>query len=401
MSEEAEPMAVDAQPPVSKPTSSTKVPGKRGRPSSGAKKVETKPPPSDKTNYSYGDIVLARLKGFPFWPGRITDPNDVPNHIQKIRPSINPSTYCVQFFTQGDYAWLHANVIRPLSADEITAWLAETHRKGKGNLQDAYLTAQDPTEWDEAQQAAIRAREEEEAEAEGEVDQLEEEEVAESGGKRKRGAGEKKATKKRAKTEKATPEPKKSKKAEQLKVEVKPVAQPAADDADPLSSDPECAKVKHWRHMCQRAFLGKELPQASEMDQYDKIFNEIEKYEGMTITALQYSKIGKVMKKIAALRNIPRNDELKITERAQKLMNGWQVIIEQSEAKVDGGKPVNGDSVPETNGVHGSGEKSAEAGESDKKETTEVAGEAEASTEKVETAPVESEPTAPVETTED
>lgn len=32
---------------------------------------------------------------------------------------------------------------------------------------------------------------------------------------------------------------------------------------DPLASDPECIKVKDWRHKLQRAFLGKGLPTAN------------------------------------------------------------------------------------------------------------------------------------------
>lgn len=35
-----------------------------------------------------------------------------------------------------------------------------------------------------------------------------------------------------------------------------------ADHADPLSQNPECVKVKDWRHKLQRAFLGKSLPTA-------------------------------------------------------------------------------------------------------------------------------------------
>lgn len=37
------------------------------------------------------------------------------------------------------------------------------------------------------------------------------------------------------------------------------------------------------------------------------------------------------MKKIAALNNVPRDDELKITSRAEKLMKEWTDFINQSE----------------------------------------------------------------------
>ncbi len=73
------------------------------------------------------------------------------------------------------------------------------------------------------------------------------------------------------------------------------------------------------------------------MNAQDELFKAIEAYDKITVDALQYSKIGKgessammdemyltaqVMKKICTLDNIPRNDELKITERARKLMEG-------------------------------------------------------------------------------
>lgn len=79
-------------------------------------------------------------------------------------------------------------------------------------------------------------------------------------------------------------------------------------DIDPLSSDPECVKVKDWRHKLQRAFLGKAPPTADvsgasgyggfpadkqEMPTYDTLFKTIEDYKNITIDALTYSKIGK------------------------------------------------------------------------------------------------------------
>jgi len=78
---------------------------------------------------------------------------------------------------------------------------------------------------------------------------------------------------------------------------------------DPLASDPECARVKDWRHKLQRAFLGRSLPSddvsslcysqvrllivIQEMDTYHDLFKTIEEYKSITIEALQYSKIGK------------------------------------------------------------------------------------------------------------
>ncbi|WVQ84486.1 hypothetical protein IAT38_006638 [Cryptococcus sp. DSM 104549] len=302
-------------------------------PSSATKKSKAKPAakPAAELSFTIGDIVLARLRGFPPWPARIADPETVPRNVAKQRPGKNPSIYCCQFFPAGDFSWLQAKEIKPLTSDDITKFLAQPHRKTTGPLRTAYSTAQDPTEWDAKQEEIHRAQEEEEAN----VDELEDEDEAEvKGGKRKRGAA---PEKKKAKAKVAEPEESKAKKVKAApapKAAAEKKKQPAskadADDADPLSKDPECSKVKDWRHRLQKAFLGGSMPSEDEMKQHDELFKTIEAYEGMSIEALTYSKIGKVMKKMVTLPAIPKNDEYKITERASKLMRQWSEFIASS-----------------------------------------------------------------------
>ncbi|WWC72014.1 uncharacterized protein I206_105973 [Kwoniella pini CBS 10737] len=323
----------------------------RGRPSVGGATKKSAPSFSndEKRQFKVGEIVLARLRGYPPWPARIADPDTLPRNVLKQKPGKNPLIFCCQFFPAGDFSWLQSKEIKPLSASEISSYLSEPHRKATGGLREAYQTAQDPTEWD-GQQANIQQAKEE-AENEADEDELEEEEDEEAttGGKRKRAAPEKKkATGKKAKTTKSKAEvededaPKsktKSKPAAKAKTSKAPVSKPEnqepADD-DPLASNPECVKVKDWRHKLQRAFLSKSLPSAEEMPSYDDLFKTIESYEAMTIDALQYSKIGKVMKKIMTLNEIPRNDDFKITDRASKLMHQWTDFIASSEGKPNG-----------------------------------------------------------------
>nr|XP_019010328.1 uncharacterized protein I206_04796 [Kwoniella pini CBS 10737]OCF49109.1 hypothetical protein I206_04796 [Kwoniella pini CBS 10737] len=317
----------------------------RGRPSVGGATKKSAPSFSndEKRQFKVGEIVLARLRGYPPWPARIADPDTLPRNVLKQKPGKNPLIFCCQFFPAGDFSWLQSKEIKPLSASEISSYLSEPHRKATGGLREAYQTAQDPTEWD-GQQANIQQAKEE-AENEADEDELEEEEDEEAttGGKRKRAAPEKKkATGKKAKTTKSKDAPKsktKSKPAAKAKTSKAPVSKPEnqepADD-DPLASNPECVKVKDWRHKLQRAFLSKSLPSAEEMPSYDDLFKTIESYEAMTIDALQYSKIGKVMKKIMTLNEIPRNDDFKITDRASKLMHQWTDFIASSEGKPNG-----------------------------------------------------------------
>ncbi|WVF73081.1 hypothetical protein IAT40_007900 [Kwoniella sp. CBS 6097] len=312
---------------------------------------------NENRSYSVGDIVLARLRGYPPWPARIVEPETVPRNVLNQRPGKNPSIYCCQFFPAGDYSWLQSKEIKPLTSSDISTWLSEPHRKATGGLRDAYQTAQDPTEWDEEQAEIHRANEEAEN-AVDELDDEEEEEEAVSGGKRKRGAAEKKADKKKKaktapKNKADVDEVESEAEAPKSKAKSKPAAKPKAEkakptkaaakpdnqepvDEDPLASNPECVKVKDWRHKLQRAFLSKSLPTADEMPTYDELFKTIESYNAMTIDALQYSKIGKVMKKIVTLSEIPRNEEFKITDRASKLMHQWTDFIASSESKPNG-----------------------------------------------------------------
>ncbi|KAK8853217.1 hypothetical protein IAR55_003919 [Kwoniella newhampshirensis] len=376
--------AADEQPtksassPDKKPSSSSakSKPAKaRASTSGGSKKGAVASITADeKRTFEVGDIVLARLRGYPPWPARIADPGTLPRNVLAQRPGKSPYIYCCQFFPAGDFSWLQSKEIKPLSSSEISDFISQPHRKSTGGLREAYQTAQDPTEWDSQQDEIHKAREEAEAEANANVDELEDEDDEEvaTGGKRKRSAAEKKDKKKKAKTaakakngtsaadsEEDVPKSKsKAKPAAKAKAE-KTKSAKASDskaentepvDEDPLASNPECIKVKDWRHKLQRAFLSKALPTADEMSVYDDLFKTIETYDSITIEALQYSKIGKVMKKIQTLTEIPRNDELKITDRAGKLMHQWTDFINNE------GKP-NGES---TNGEAKSAEKPAE-----------------------------------------
>lgn len=99
-------------------------------------------------------------------------------------------------------AWLPPRELQHLKPNQIEGFLNGGHRKGGGQLRDAYLTAQDPSEWDAAQAEA--RRELEEAGADEDVDELEDEDAPEEKGKRKRAAPAGKKDAKKAKTSKVS-----------------------------------------------------------------------------------------------------------------------------------------------------------------------------------------------------
>ncbi|OXC59572.1 hypothetical protein C358_04969 [Cryptococcus neoformans MW-RSA852] len=285
----------------------------------------SKPAPAEH-KFEIGDIVLARLRGYPPWPARIANPETLPRNVLKTRPGKNPNLYCCQFFPAGDFSWLQNKDIKALSSSDISAFLSQSHRKSSGGLREAYQTAQDPTEWD-AQQEEIHKQQEE---AEANVDELEDEDEAEvvvKAGKRKRDEPKKKKAAAAKKEEE--PKSKKAKAAAASKAgDKKKTVSKAEGDEDPLASNPECVKVKDWRHKLQKAFLGESMPAESEMPHWNEVFESIKSYDSMTIEALQYSKIGKVMKKIMGLSTIPLNDKYEFTKRAGKLMHQWQEFID-------------------------------------------------------------------------
>jgi len=116
-----------------------------------------------------------------------------------------------------------------------------------------------------------------------------------------------------------------------------------------LQADPEAKKVRDWRHKLQKAFLSKAGAIVSEMPAADQVFKAAEDYQGYTIEYLQFSKIGKLMRKIATAPDIPRDDEFNFRQRAQALVTRWQDQLQGNAASASSAGPkTNGDVVPST-----------------------------------------------------
>ncbi|KAL7281370.1 hypothetical protein ACG7TL_004680 [Trametes sanguinea] len=289
-------------------------------------------------SYEVRDIVLAKVRGFPPWPGMIVDPDTVPAPVARERPNGKAKKgnwYCVRFFPAGDYAWIVPKDISRLQEHEIKAYINEPHKRS-GDLLKGYEIALNPKEWEEERDAAMAEAQEEEANAE--VDQLEsdgEEEAdddeedkkkkktkkrkrdsdvapAKSKTKAKKGSAEP-ASKKRA-----TSAPKGKKNGPKSKAMVESEDEGGADDGEregsgpskrsspppakkakrdkdedgdsPLLQDPEALKVREWRHRLQKAFLNSKAPPKEEdMPTLDQLFSTVESYNNMTIEFLTVS----------------------------------------------------------------------------------------------------------------
>lgn len=339
--------------------------------------------------YNTNDVVLAKVKGYPEWPGKLIDQTTAPAAVAAVKGS---RPFLVRFFPDGDYIWAYTKELKPLAPKTIDAFLSDTGKKS-GKLKTGYEIARDPSAW-EAEQAEKdkAAAEAEGAESAGDDDDGEDEDdedvdmLAEDGEekpsaakKRKRAAGngddkpakapkkdtaaaakgkkaaadkEKKAPASKAKKEPATKKRKTDDKPESKKANTSKAAKgatakdKAAPSSAPADDTSEGAKtVKGWRAALQKGFLTKGVPEADKMPEYDTIFKNMEAFE-MQAEWLAISKLGKVLKKMSALDNIAREEEFKLRERCNALMDKWKEMLNK-----EGGDEAAGGAVAAAGGA--------------------------------------------------
>ncbi|EEB13855.1 conserved hypothetical protein [Pediculus humanus corporis] len=64
--------------------------------------------------YPIGTLCWAKMKGFPPWPGRVSNP---PASLKKSTASKKgASIYCIYFFGSNNYAWIEESQIKPYEA---------------------------------------------------------------------------------------------------------------------------------------------------------------------------------------------------------------------------------------------------------------------------------------------
>lgn len=289
-------------------------------------------------------VVLAKLKGYPDWPGKIVTNEEAPELIKKKSAPKDHSQYLVQFFPAGDFAWIPAKEVKLLSTKAIETFLSGGPKKSKStDIRKAYEVALDSTEW-EANRAASFTAYAEETERYAQLDDQEEEEdeleqeTTTASKKRKRAdpkeklvresAAEKRRKKAKLDDEAAKPDTKSKKRV---------AATYSDDDAEgsskktkttvPLDMSPGAVQVRDWRHKLQKVFLGKGV-KADEMPKCKEYFDAMEDF-AITEKWLADSKLGKVLKRITQLADgvIPDEDTYKFRDRAADITNKWTNLL--------------------------------------------------------------------------
>lgn len=301
-------------------------------------------------NYAPGDIVLGKIKGYPPWPGVLCHEDNVPKkNVLSARPGKN--YYIVRFFPAADYGFNRPHELRRLTKREIEAFLSDPHKRA-ADLREAYKLALDPESWNEEQNDAVRQAEEEGGEEEdmlADDDGQEDDEDEQPVKKRKSSTTGKPLSTTSASSssiKKQKKDPSASSKSareashdkarsisvasRQRELSGSPQKHSHAGDGETEEAelDPETKKVKAWRYALQHAFLPRSgVINGEEVQKYDETLKQVERYEGITATQLRQTKIGKVLKRVVQLKEIPHDEEYKFRQRAQKLCDVWGELI--------------------------------------------------------------------------
>lgn len=72
--------------------------------------------------YEVGDPVWAKMRGYPYWPGRIASPHETNLKNTEAQKCKTPKKYfLVYFFGSNNYGWMAEEVVKPYPefADEM------------------------------------------------------------------------------------------------------------------------------------------------------------------------------------------------------------------------------------------------------------------------------------------
>jgi len=102
-----------------------------------------------------------------------------------------------------------------------------------------------------------------------------------------------------------------------------------------------------------------------EMENLNKAMKQVEEYDGITAEVLRLTKIGKVMRRVVQLPSIPRDEEFKFKERAEKLCDNWAAVFSAAKGASEG---TPAESLPITADSNGTSQTKEEVKEETKEE---------------------------------
>ncbi|KAJ3380934.1 hypothetical protein HDU84_005494 [Entophlyctis sp. JEL0112] len=289
-------------------------------------------PAAADVKYTPGMIVWAKVKGYPWWPGRIEHEHELPANILKIKPTkmITPHSP-IYFCGTRDYGWQPHDLLRPFA--EFREELTE-----RGNRTAAFLLAvregNNPhllnTLPDNAAVAvatsasAGSSKKQTKKRRDDDYDGVDD--IAgddEDGRKRRKSSagGEKRGRKKASSA--AAPSAAAPADANGVDALDKAASSPSkADKKDELKTPEE--KLKRLRSKLQN-FLLKDHTETDHFSRADRYLTEVEQF-AVDVALLLSTKIGKVIRRISEM-TIP-DDKYNIVERSRVVVEKWKLIVD-------------------------------------------------------------------------
>ncbi|KAI8051555.1 hypothetical protein BDF22DRAFT_77721 [Syncephalis plumigaleata] len=122
------------------------------------------------TQHTAGDIVWAKLKGYPFWPSRVENDKELSDEVLRSKPPGRSQSVPVLFLGTFDYGWIAPDNLR--SFQEHLAQYSKLPKRDK-HFEQAIQQALDPDQievvLEERRRAADAAEDDEEEEEDEEA----------------------------------------------------------------------------------------------------------------------------------------------------------------------------------------------------------------------------------------
>ncbi|GJJ75106.1 hypothetical protein EMPS_07464 [Entomortierella parvispora] len=335
------------------------------------------------TDFPTGTTVFAKLKGYPWWPARIEAPEDLPDNVSSKKPKQRP-IWPVFFFGSYDYGWFGPSELKAF--DPASAEKAKSSLKKGNALRTALSEALDPSLI--AHRASTVVLEEDDDHDHDEDDAFSQEPIprkkaaakpkktkADTSEKKKKGSTtDESAKRKPAKRaiaadddddEDDAPKPKKrasivgrsqtesdkrSGDDDPSATDVNPNRRRSDEDAGD-SGDHSRVKKKirsgqpnerllKLRHKLQKLLLVEghsDEVLVQNLQRADPILAEVESFE-IDLQMLKDTKIGRLMKKIAALQF--SQDPHHIVDRSVRLIQTYKALMEKAQESGEGSSPT-------------------------------------------------------------
>ncbi|KAG5519717.1 hypothetical protein PMAC_001874 [Pneumocystis sp. 'macacae'] len=331
--------------------------------------LETKQQDKDNIEYSVGDLVLAKISGYPWWPGMIFPEDAVPKDVKDARPASRRRRngteikyWLVRFFPTPEYIWATKSDIRPLTSKMIDDFLSK--KTTKKDIRESYEIAKTfPTVEDLLAQQSFGAKDEVLEEEEEEEDRVEDDEEFNDDDSNdlkngdiddikknvlKRKSDFKKAENKKKKFEDSSHKVKTNDQGKKLSTKSRKALNKISngDSSEEYSVYSEQSSQIKWeqkkqqvlflRHKLQRIMLttGK-APSEADMPIVSEQLEKLETFKGIDVAILRTTKIGKVLKRIVQLSDIPANEKYSIKERSEKLLVFWKDLLEKPNDDIE------------------------------------------------------------------